>query len=176
MSVRRHVKADGEESRTEEILEAPHEATRFEASNGKGTSQGAPHDIEFLERPILDGASQAPQSEASTLNPYRGDTDPAKVTEQPALTSTGTNRWLLAGSIAATVVTVLLLFLARWNPVWCGIGIVFALVCLLLMLVVRASRLERPRRLRLEAVLLGAIWIVPLAIFVVVLGTSTHRS
>jgi len=167
--------ADSGERLAEEILEKPHEATRFSAPNGMGTSHGAPHDIKFLERPILDGASQSRISEASVPNPYRGKADPATVAEQPALTSARTSRWLIAACIAATVVTVLLLLLARWNPVWCGVGIVFALVGLLLMLVVRASGLERRRRLRLEATLMGAIWIVPLAIFVAVLGTSADR-
>ncbi len=69
-------------------------------------------------------------------------------------------------------IVLLLLLLMPWSPVWCGIGITIALVGVLAMLAVRASRIGRAARLRIDAVLLAIVWLVPLAIFIFVLLAS----
>lgn len=166
---------DGQERLAEEHPDAPHEATRFDAGTGQGTVTGPPHDIAHLDRPILDGSTMSDEAEASVPNPHRGQVDPALAHRQPALTSTSTTRWLVAAIVAAVLVSAALFALYPWNPLWCSIGIGFALVALLAMLAVRATRLSRPARLRVEAALLGSIWVVPLAIFITVLATSADE-
>ncbi|WP_449281279.1 hypothetical protein [Leucobacter sp.] len=169
------VDPDGRERLAEERPDAPHPATRFDAGTGQGTVTGPPHDIDHLDRPILDGSTMSDEAEASVPNPHRGQVDPALAHRQPALTNTSTTRWLVAAIVAAVVVSAALFALYPWNPLWCSIGIGFALVALLAMLAVRATKLSRPVRLRVEAVLLGAIWLVPLAIFIAVLATSADE-
>lgn len=169
------VDPDGQERLAEEHPDAPHPATRFDAGTGQGTVGGPPHDIDELERPILDGSTMSAEAEASVPNPHRGKIDPALEHRQPALTSTSTTRWLVAAIIAAVLMSAALFALYPWNPLWCSIGIGFALVALLAMLAVRATGLSRPARLRVEAALLGAIWVVPLAIFITVLATSADE-
>ncbi|WP_449278841.1 hypothetical protein [Leucobacter sp. GX24907] len=155
---------DSRERLNEEIPDAPHPPGRYDAGTGQGTAANPPRGDDTQDRPILDGSTQSPIAEASVPNPYRGQADPALVSRQPALNTTRTNRWLYASMIAATIVTIALLVLARWNPVWCGVGVVVALVALLLMLIVRASGLGRRARLRVEALLMAVLWLGPLAI------------
>lgn len=166
------VNPDSPKREREQMPEPPHPATRFDAGTGQGTVTGPPHDSPLQERPILDGSTQNYFAEATVPNPNRGESDPAQMKEQPALNSTNTNRWLFAAVIAAAIMTIVLLLLMPWNPVWCGIGITVALVGVLAMLAVRASRIGRTARLRLDAVLLAVVWLVPLAIFIFVLLTS----
>lgn len=153
--------------------EPAHRATRFDAGTGQGTVSGPPYEYELQERPILDGSTMGPVTEASVPNPYRGQADPSAMHSQPALHTTNTNRWLFASVGAGAIVTTVLLLLLPWSPVWCSAGVAVTLVSLLLVLTVRASRLRRPARLRVEAALLWVIWLVPLAIIVTVLLTST---
>lgn len=169
------VDPDSQERIAEEHPDPPHAASRFDAGTGQGTVTGPPYDSDFQERPILDGSTQSPAAEASIPNPYRGETDPAAVHRQPALNSTSTNRWLIASVIAAAVVVAVLLLLLQWSPLWCGIGIVVALVSLILMLVVRASPLPLKPRLRVEAALMAVLWLVPLAIIITVLITAADQ-
>lgn len=169
------VDPDSKERLNEEILDPPHEATRFEAPNGQGTSDGPPYDQEFQERPVLDGASQSPEAEASVPNPYRGQADPARMTRQPALNSTSTDRWLIASSVAGTILIVLLLLLIRWNPFWCAVGVVFTLIALVAMLGLRLTGIGRKARLRIDAVLMALIWLVPLTIAISVVAGSAHE-
>jgi hypothetical protein len=156
----------------QERPEPAHGASRFDAGTGQGTVSGPPYEYELQERPILDGSTMNPAAEASVPNPYRGQDDPSAMHSQPALHTTNTNRWLFASVVAGVIVTVVLLLLLPWSPVWCSVGVAVALVGLLLVLAVRASSLRRPARLRVEAVLLWIIWLVPLAIIVTVLLTS----
>lgn len=169
------VDADSEERLAEEVLDPPHGPSRFEAPNGQGTSDGPPYEQELQERPVLDGATQSPEAEASVPNPYRGVADPARITRQPALHSTKPDRWLIAGVIAGTILVVFLLVIASWDPFWCGLGVIFALVMLLAMLGTRASRLERGAKLRVEAVLMAFLCIVPLAIGISVLVSHARE-
>lgn len=166
---------DPRDSAVEEHLDPPHGATRFEAPAGHGTAEGPPYGQQFQERPVLDGSTQSSGAEAATPNPYRGQEDPATMARQPALNTTSTTRWLIASVIAAVILVVTLLLLSPWNPVWCGVGVTFALVGVLAMLVVRATRMPRKPRLRLEAVLMALVWLVPLAIIVTVVITSADE-
>lgn len=156
----------------EERPDPAHGPSRFDAGTGQGTVGAPPYEYELQERPILDGSTMSPEAEASVPNPYRGETDPAAMHRQPALHTTNTNRWLFASTAAGVIVTVVLLLLLPWSPVWCTVGIAVALIGLLLMLGVRASGLRRPARLWVDAVLLAIIWLVPLAIIITVLLTS----
>ncbi len=169
------VDPDSKDRMAEELPEPPHPATRLDAGTGQGTVSGPPRDSEFQERPILDGSTQGAMTEASVPNPHRGQTDPALEWRQPAVNSASTNRWLFSGIIAFVVVAVVLFVLYPWDPVWCSIGIGFALVALLVMIGVRATRLRLKVRLRVEAALLALIWLVPLAIIFTVLGTSADE-
>ncbi len=166
---------DSDKRLLEELPETAHTATRFDAGTGQGTVSGPPKGVDFQERPILDGSTQDPVAESSVPNPHRGQDDPAAMKRQPALNSTNTNRWLIASVIAAAVMTVVLLVLMPWNPLWCGIGVTVALVGVLAMLAVRASRIGLKARLRIDAVLMAIVWLVPLAIFIVVLLTSADE-
>ncbi|CAG7612125.1 hypothetical protein ACFPZL_07250 [Leucobacter soli] len=163
---------DSAERLDEERPDAPHGPSRFDAGTGRGTVLGPPAG-EFQERPILDGSTMSADAEASVPNPNRGQADPALVHNQPALTSASTNRWMFSAVAAFVVVGAVLLLLARWDPLWCSIGLAVGLIGLLGMLVVRATGLRRPARLWVDAGLLAMIWLVPLAIIVsVVVG---HR-
>lgn len=153
----------------------PHEATRFDAGTGQGTVHGFPKGPSAQERPILDGSTESPSAEASTPNPNRGESDPALVTHQPALTSANSMRWIISGIIAAVLLGTVLLFLARWDPVWSGVGITVALVGLLAMHAVRLTRLGQRARLRVDALLMAVVWLVPLAIIVTVLVTHADE-
>lgn len=166
------VNPDSPKRESQHMPEPPHPATHFDAGTGQGTVTGPPHDSPLQERPILDGSTQHYVTEAAAPNPNRGESDPAQVKHQPALNTTNTNRWLFAAAAAAAIMTVVLLLLMPWNPVWCGIGITVALVGVLAMLAVRASRIGRAARLRIDAALLAIVWLVPLAIFIFVLLTS----
>lgn len=163
------VDPDSPERLTEERPDAPHDATRFEAPAGHGTADGPPYGQEFQERPVLDGSTQSDEAEASVPNPHRGQADPATIARQPALNSTRSSRWLVASCVAAVILVLGLLLLARWEPVWCGVGVVVALVALVLMLVLRASRMEQRSKLRAAAVLMAVLWLVPLAVILSVL-------
>lgn len=163
------VDPDAGERVLEEHPDPPHPASRYDAGTGQGTVTGPPYDVEVQERPILDGSTESAESEASVPNPYRGLSDPARVFRQPAVNSTNTRRWLTASVIAVVVVSTLLLLLARWDPVWCGVGIVVAVLAFAAMILVRASKIERPARLRLEAILMAVLWLVPLAIILTVM-------
>lgn len=169
------VDPDSQERLAEEIPEPPHTASRFDAGTGQGTVTGPDYGEALQERPILDGSTQNDFTESTVPNPHRGQVDPAAVHHQPALNSTSTNRWLIASTIAAVIVSGVLLLLLRFDPLWCGIGIIVALVGLLLVLGVRMSRIGRRARLRIEAVLLAIIWLVPLAIIVSVLVASADE-
>lgn len=166
---------DSQERLAEELPEAPYPASRYDAGTGQGTVSGPPYGEELQERPILDGSTQDRVAEASVPNPYRGQEDPALVHRQPALNTSSTSRWMIASAVAAVVVTIPLLLLSPWNPLWCGIGIFIALIGLLAMLVVRSTGLRTKTRLRLDAALMAMIWLVPLAILLVVLFTSIDR-
>lgn len=166
------VNPDSPRREHEQMPEPPHPATHFDAGTGQGTVTGPPHDSPLQERPILDGSTQNYVAEATVPNPNRGENDPAQMKHQPALNATNTNRWLFAAVTAAAIMTIVLLLLMPWSPVWCGIGITVALVGVLAMLTVRASRIGRTGRLRIDAVLLAIVWLVPLAIFIFVLLTS----
>lgn len=155
----------------EEIMDSPHGPTRYDAGTGRGTVSGPPYGEKFQDRPILDGSTQSAAFEASVPNPTRGQSDPAAMKRQPALNNTSTNRWLLFSTIAVLVVVAALLLLARWNPLWCGIGVIFACLSLLSMLVVRASPAKLRTRLRIEATIMALIWLVPLSIIVTTLIT-----
>lgn len=157
---------DSDELLAQERPDPPHPPTRFDAGNGQGVAVNPPLDSGVQERPILDGSTQSAVAEASVPNPYRGQDDPGTISHQPALNTTGTGRWIVAGSVATALMTLLLLLLAQWNPIWCGVGVAVAVVSLLLMLAVRASKRPLRRRLRIEAILLAVIWLVPLAIFI----------
>lgn len=157
----------------EQLFETPHGPSRFDAGTGQGTVTGPPKHAEFQERPILDGSTQSGAVEASVPNPYRGHDDPAQMKQQPALNSTNTNRWLFAAVVAYVILAAALVALARWDAVWCSIGLAVGLIGLLGMLVVRATGITRPLRLRIDAVLLTVIWLVPLAIILsVMIGRS----
>lgn len=167
------IDADSKERQYEQILDPPHVASRFEAPNGHGTSDGPPYGQEFQERPVLDGATQSPEAEATVPNPYRGVDDPARIGRQPALNTTNTDRWLIFAIAAAVILVPLQLVLARWSPVWCGVGIVLVLVGLLAMLVIRLTKVSRTARLRADALILWTMWLVPIAIILsVIIG---HR-
>ncbi len=164
---------DSKERLLEESPDAPHSASRFDAGNGQGTVSGPSWGQSTQDRPILDGSTQDPSAEASVPNPHRGQSDPATIGRQPALNSTKTDRWLISSTVAAALVTAVLLILAQFDPVWSGVGIVVALVGLLAMLVVRVSKLGRRPRLRVMAVLLAVTWLVPLAVIIsIMIGRS----
>lgn len=165
------VDPDAGERVAEERPDAPHGPSRFDAGTGQGTVDGPPAEAELQERPILDGSTMSADAEASVPNPYRGQTDPAQMRRQPALNSTNTQRWLFAAIIAFVLVGAALVALAPWDPLWCGIGLAVGLLGLVGMLLVRVSGISRPARLRLDAVLLTIIWLVPLAIILTVLIT-----
>lgn len=147
-----------------QLVEYPHEASRFDAGNGQGTVSGPPLDGGVLEHPILDGSTQRPAAEADVPNPYRGVDDPATIAKQPALNDAGSGRWLAAGVFATVVVTVPLLLLIPFDPIWSIIGITFALVALACMLIARLSHLRQRLRLRLMAVLTWLMLLVPVII------------
>lgn len=166
---------DSEVRLAEERPDAPHGPTRFDAGNGQGTVFGPPYGEDLQERPILDGSTQSDAAEATVPNPYRGETDPAMLKRQPALNNTSSNRWLIASIVAAVILSAVLLLLARWSPMWCGIGVLVILVGLVLLLIVRVSGLPLRRRLRFEATLLGVICLVPLAVILSVLIGSAEQ-
>lgn len=169
----RQLDPDDKERQLEERPDPPHPASRFDAGTGQGTVRGPSHAEQFQDRPILDGSTQSPEAEASVPNPYRGQSDPATVGRQPALNSTKTDRWLISSTVAAVVVTVVLLLLARFDPVWSGVGIVAAVVGLVAMLVVRLSGARRTASLRLMAALMVFTWAVPLAVIIsIMIGRS----
>lgn len=156
----------------EEHPDPPHTATRFDAGTGQGTVSESHYGDKTLDHPVLDGSTMSPEAEASVPNPSRGESDPATMHNQPALHTTSTTRWLFSSAIAGVFVVVILLLLAPFSPVWCGVGVAVALVALLAVLAVRASRIRRPARLYIEAVLLMIIWLVPLIIIITVLVTA----
>lgn len=167
------VDPDSAQREQEEVFDPPHGPSRFDAGTGQGTVTGPPKDTRFQERPILDGSTQSSAVEASVPNPYRGQDDPAQMKRQPALNSTNTNRWLFAAIVAYVLLAAALVALSRWDPVWCGIGLAVGLFGLVAMLIVRATGLRRPARLRVDAVLLAVVWLVPLAIILsVMIGRS----
>jgi hypothetical protein len=92
----------------------------------------------------------------------RDPTDPTRVTEQPALTTSTGREWLLLGGLLAAVSLAVLLPLSGMHP---GIALTGAGVVLLLFIgmgVVRAAvRRRRPRLIAL-AVLFGAMAVVAL--------------
>lgn len=169
------VDPDSNDRMAEERPEPPHEPSHFDAGNGQGTVTGPPYDEQFQERPILDGSTQNDHAEAAVPNPYRGMSDPAMIKRQPALNKAKSSRWLIASAIAAAVISVVLLALAPWSPLWSGVGVLIAVGGLLLMLVIRASKIKPKVRLRLEALLLGIVWAVPLAIALSILFTSADE-
>lgn len=147
-----------------QLVEHPHSASRYDAGNGQGTVAGPPLDGGVLEHPILDGSTQSPEAEAAVPNPYRGVDDPATIAKQPALNNASSGRWLVAGVLATVVVTVPLLLLIPFDPIWSVAGIAFALVGLALMLIARLSHLRQRLRLRLMAVLTWLMLLVPVII------------
>lgn len=159
----------------EEITEAPHKATRYDAGTGQGTSHGPPRGVAFQDRPVLDGSTQSYVVEHSVPNPTRGEDDPQSVTHQPALTSASTNRWMFASVVAAVLVVTALFLLYQWSPVWCTVGITVAMVGLLLMLAVRLSPLRLKSRLRVDAAIMAMIWLVPLVIIVTVMLVNADQ-
>lgn len=165
----RTVDPDSDKRLAEELPQPAHGASRFDAGTGQGTVSGPPHDGLFQERPILDGSTQGPLTEATVPNPSRGQADPAGIIRQPALNSTHSTRWLASSLVAVVILTVVMLLLLQWSPLWCGLGIAFILLATLAMLIVRASSMSRRMRLRLEAVLHWLIWLVPLVIIISVL-------
>lgn len=160
---------DAGERVAEERPDPPHPASRFDAGTGQGTVSGPRWDTELLEHPVLDGSTQSAEAEASVPNPYRGRNDPALVRLQPALNNTSTRRWLYSGIVAFFLLGVALILLSPWDPLWCGIGLAVGFLGLLGMVLVRASKIVQPARLRLDAVLLAIIWLVPLAIVLTVM-------
>lgn len=160
---------DSAEREHEEIRERPHGPSRFDAGTGQGTVSGPPKHTDLQERPILDGSTQSDAVEASVPNPYRGQADPAQMKRQPALNSTSTDRWLFAGMVAYVLLAIALVALSRWDAFWCGVGLAVGLLGLVAMLIVRATGIRRPLRLRIDAVLLTVIWLVPLAIILTVM-------
>ena len=166
---------DSKKRLAEEHPDPPHAASRFEASDGAGTVSGPPHDRPLQEHPVLDGSTESAEAEATTPNPTRGLSDPAMVTRQPALNTTGTNRWLIAGNLAAVILVGVLLLLARFDPVLTGIGIVITLLLLMLMLVERARSVRLGRKLKSEAILLWVLWLAPLAIILIVMLRSADE-
>lgn len=171
----RRVDPDSNKLLANERPEPPHVASRFDAGTGQGTVSGPPHEGKLQERPILDGSTQGRVTEATVPNPHRGQDDPARITRQPALNSTSTSRWLISSLIAVVLLTVVMLLLLQFSPVWCGIGIAFILVAMLAMLIVRASRMRRHTRLIGEAVLHWLIWLVPLTIIISVIVASRDQ-
>lgn len=169
------VNPDSNERLHEELYETPHPASRFDAGTGQGTISETPRHGDKLEHPILDGSTESFRFQATVPNPNRGDEDPAAMKRQPALNTSNTNRWLISSVIAAAVMTIVLLLLMPWNPVLCGIGVTTALVGVLAMLVVRASGIGLKVRLRIDAVLMAIVWLVPLVIFIIVLLTSADQ-
>lgn len=169
------IDSDSPQRVAEERPEAPHKPTRFDAGTGQGTEHPPRHEGKFQERPILDGSTQNYRSEATVPNPSRGQADPATVTKQPALNSIRTDRWLISGCIATIIVTVVLLALAQWSPVLCISGVLFAVACLIGMILVRVSRMGLKLRLRVDALLLAAIWLASLTVFIIVLTTSADE-
>lgn len=147
-----------------------HEESEFEAPSGHATSDGPPLDGGELHHPILDGSTQSDLAEASAPNPHRGQTDPALVTHQPALNRTSSIRWIIAGAVALVVVSVVLIALYEWSPLWCTVGIGFAALCFIGMFVIRQISMTQRARLRTDAILLGLLWVVPLAIAGLVFG------
>ncbi|UOQ57145.1 hypothetical protein MUN78_16055 [Leucobacter allii] len=167
------VDEDSPELEAAQHPEPPHPASRFDAGTGQGTVHGPPLDGGLLEHPILDGSTQHPGAEATVPNPYRGEDDPALVGRQPALTTANTMRWLVAAIVATVLLGTALFLLYPYDPLWCSIGIGVLLVGLLGMLGVRASRLGQRARLRADAVLLAALWLLPLGIILsVMLGRA----
>lgn len=159
----------------DELPEPAHPATEFDAGTGQGTVSGPPRGTELQQRPILDGSTQDDIAEATVPNPYRGQYDPATIGRQPALNSVRTDRWMITGVIATVLVSIVLFLLLPYDPLWCGIGILVAVAGLVGMGVVRLSGLPLTQRLRADAVLLAIIWLVPLAIFIAVLVTSSDE-
>lgn len=167
------VDPDSSELLAEEHLDPAHGPSRFDAGTGQGTVDGPPYDREFQERPILDGSTLSAEAEASVPNPHRGESDPALIHRQPALNTTSTNRWIYSGIVAYLVVGAVLIALFRWDPLWCSIGLAVGLLALAAMLIVRATKLERPARLWVDAALMAVLWLVPLAIIVsIMIGRS----
>ena len=166
---------DAAEREPEERPDPPHEASRFDAGTGQGTVEGPPYDAELQERPILDGSTQSPEAEASVPNPYRGQSDPALIQLQPALNTTSTRRWFFASVVAFLLLSVALILLMKWDPVWCTVGVGVGVLALIGMAVVRASKIRRPARLRLDALLMAVLWLVPLAIILTVLLTHADE-
>lgn len=149
-----------------------HEESTLEASNGLGTSQGPPLDGGELNHPILDGSTQSDLAEATVENPHRGQIDPALITRQPALNRTSSTRWIIAAAVALIVVSGVLIALFEWNPLWSAIGIAFALFCFIAMIVMRQVDMTQRARLRTDAILLGLLWVVPLAIAGVIFAST----
>lgn len=168
------VDPDSQELLAEELPEPPHPATEFDAGTGQGTVH-PPRTGRLQQRPILDGSTQDSVTESTVPNPHRGQEDPAMMKRQPALNSSSTDRWLVASVIAAAVMCAALLWLLPYNEVWCGIGIIVALVGVIAMLVLRLTRIGLKARLRIDAVLMALVWLVPLAVFIAVLITSSDE-
>ncbi len=168
------INSDSHQRMRQEKRDPSHAGSRFDAGTGQGTVSGPPHDGPLQERPVLDGSTQSYAVESTVPNPNRGEDDPGRIAHQPALNTSNTNRWLFAAVIAATIMTGVLLLLLPWSPFWCGIGITVALVGVLAMLAIRASGVSLRRRLRIDAILMAVVWLVPLTIFIVVLLTSAE--
>lgn len=58
--------------------DAPHEATRYESSDGRGTISKLPSG-DTQDRAVLDGASESTAAEKDVDNPRRGMSDPGLV-------------------------------------------------------------------------------------------------
>lgn len=145
----------------------------------RDVTQGAQPDS--MNDAVLEGADLSPSEEARVANPYRGMVDPAVVRKQPALNFTSSTRFLIAGVVAAAVVSAVLLALFAWNAAWATFGIAFAITALAVMWILRAVDMQQKMRLRTDALLLAAIWTVPLAIaftifFSGVLASSTRAA
>lgn len=155
--------------------EPPRQPSRFDAGTGQGTSSGPPDDVEFQDRPVLDGSTLSDASEAQVRNPHRGQADPGSETKQEPLNTGSSLIWLIAANLAAVALTAWLLFLFPWNPVLSSVGVLFVILGLVAMLIIRRLRMRRQRKLRVEALILLVIWIVPFGCGLAILFTSLYQ-
>lgn len=56
----------------------PHDPTRTDAGNGRGTVSGPPKG-KTQDRPIMDGSTLSDEEEREVDNPYRGMSDPSLI-------------------------------------------------------------------------------------------------
>jgi hypothetical protein len=99
-------------------------------------------------------------------------TDPTRVRNQPALTSSTGLIWIVLGAVLAAVCAGVLLALVPLQPVTAWVGLVLIVVLFAAMIGIRFAVRQGPRRLTAMASVFGAMALVTLICVVMIAGAA----